>query len=144
MKKKQEIPVTFQIKAVELIDYCLNVPSKPLPTEMGYQFDISLEHRPDPEKNIFAVVCSVTIFNETREELLGKLRSGCVYLIKDLGQYANTSSKVIELPEPIVTALNSVSISTTRGLMFSIFRGTFLHHAVLPIVDPTSFVMQNK
>lgn len=144
MKKNQEIPVTFQIKAVELIDYCLNVPSKPLPAEMIYNFDISLEHRPDPEKNLFAVVCSVTIFNETREELLGKVRSGCVYLINDLGQFANESSKVISLPEPVVTALNSVAISTTRGLMFSLFRGTFLHNAVLPIVDPASFVMQHK
>lgn len=144
MKKNQELPVTFQIKAVELIDYCLNVPSKPLPTEMVYHFDINLEHRPDPEKNIFAVVCSVTIFNETREELLGKLRSGCIYLIKDLGQFTNDSSKVIELPESVATALNSVAISTTRGLMFSIFRGTFLHQAVLPIVDPTTFVMQKR
>jgi hypothetical protein len=35
--------------------------------------------------------------------------------------------------------LNRISISTTRGAMFSTFKGTFLHAAILPIVDPKNF-----
>jgi uncharacterized protein YbbC (DUF1343 family) len=35
--------------------------------------------------------------------------------------------------------LNSISLSTTRGAMFSTFKGTFLHGAVLPIIDPKQF-----
>jgi len=53
-------------------------------------------------------------------------------------------SKPLELPEPLATTLNSVSISTTRGLMFAIFRGSFLRKAVLPVVDPTLFAIQRQ
>ena len=144
MKKKPETSVNFQIKAVELIESCINPPVNPLAAETLFNFDLNLEHRINPEDDVLIVVCSVAVFNENREEQLGKLKSGCVYLIKNLKQFLNPETKALELPEPLATALNSVSISTTRGLMFSMFRGTFLHNAVLPVVDPTSFSMQKQ
>jgi hypothetical protein len=144
MKKNPETSVNFQIKAVELIESCINPPVNPLAAETVFNFDLNLEHRVNPEDDVLIVVCSVAVFNENREEQLGKLKSGCVYIIKNLKQFLNSETKALELPEPLATALNSVSISTTRGLMFSMFRGTFLHNAVLPVVDPTSFAMQRQ
>jgi hypothetical protein len=143
MKKKPDSIVNFQIKAVELLDSCINAPIKPLAAEAVFNFDLNLEHRINPENDIVIVVCSVSVFNETRDEQLGKLRSGCIYLIKNLKQFVNSETKALE-SEPLATALNSVSISTTRGLMFAMFRGTFLHNAVLPVVDPTSFTIQKQ
>ena len=142
--KKPEISVNFQSKGVELIESSMTSPAKPLPAEIVFNFDLHLEHRVNSEDNILIVVCSVSVFNETREEQFGKLQSGCVYLIENLAQFVNPETKVLELPEPIATTLNSVSISTTRGLMFSMFRGTFLHNAVLPMVNPASFIVQKK
>lgn len=142
MKKKPDTSVTFQIKGVELIESCINPTSNTLAPEMIFNFDINMEHRVNPENDILIVVCSVSVFSEKRDEQLGKLKAGCIYLINDLKQFVNPETKALELPEPVATALNSVSISTTRGLMFSMFRGTYLHNAVLPVVDPTSFTMQ--
>lgn len=142
MKKKPDTSVTFQIKGVELIESCINPASNTLAPEMIFNFDINMEHRVNPENDILIVVCSVSVFSEKRDEQLGKLKAGCIYLINDLKQFVNPETKALELPEPVATALNSVSISTTRGLMFSMFRGTYLHNAVLPVVDPTSFTMQ--
>lgn len=144
MKKKKESTIHFQIKAVELLESCIIPPNNPLAAETVFNFDINLEHRINPENEILIVVCTVTIFNEKKEAQLGKLRAGCVYLIKDLKKYVNAESKALELPVPLATTLNSVSISTTRGLMFAMFRGTFLHNAVLPVVDPTSFTIQGQ
>ena len=141
MKMKKDTQLNFQIKGVELIDLCINVPIKPLSTETVFNFDLSLEHRINPEKDSLVVACSVSVYNENKEFLLGKLSAGCLYLIKDLDHFINIDSKAPELPEPVTTTLNSVSISTTRGLMFAMFRGTFLHNAILPIVDPSSFVI---
>ncbi len=139
MKKKLETSVDFRIKAVELIESCIHTPVNPLPAEIVFNFDIKLEHKMNAGEELLIVVCSVSVYNENKEEQLGKVKSGCVYLIPDLKRFLNVESKILELPENLATALNSVSISTTRGLMFSMFRGTFLHNAVLPIVDPTSF-----
>jgi hypothetical protein len=143
MKKRQGTSVSFQIKAVELIESCINAPIHPLAAEIVFNFDINLEHRLNAEEDLIIVVCSVLVFNETRDEQLGKMKSGCIYAIKDINQFINSETKVLELPEPLTVALNSVSISTTRGLMFSMFRGTILHNAVLPVVDPASFIMKS-
>jgi hypothetical protein len=45
----------------------------------------------------------------------------------------------LDIPQALIEVLNSISISTTRGVMFSTFKGTFLHNAVLPIIDPRQF-----
>jgi hypothetical protein len=144
MKKKQDLSFTFQIKGIELMESCINSPINPLAAETIFNFDISLEHRINPEEDLLIVVCSVSIFNEKRDEQFGKLKAGCIYLIDNLKQFVNTETKALDLPEPVSTTLNSVSISTTRGLLFSIFRGTYLHNAILPVVDPTSFAMQKQ
>lgn len=144
MKKKQTITANFQIKAIELLETCINAPKLPLIEETIFQFDINLEHRILADKGIVIVICTVSIFNEVKEPLLGKLRSSCIYEVENLSQFINTETKAVELPEPFAVTLNSVSLSTTRGLMFSFFRGTFLHNAVLPILHPASFLMEKK
>ena len=144
MKKKQTIAANFQIKAIELLDSCINSPKFPLSEETVFQFDINLEHRISVEKSMVIVICSVSILDESKEQLLGKLRSSCIYAVENLSHFINSDSKAVELPEPFTVTLNSVSLSTTRGLMFSFFRGTVLHNAVLPILDPASFLMEKK
>ena len=47
--------------------------------------------------------------------------------------------KEVKLPSDIIIAINSISISTIRGIMFSTFKGTYLHNAFLPVIDPKAF-----
>jgi len=35
--------------------------------------------------------------------------------------------------------VNSIALSTTRGLLFAQFRGTPLHNTILPLIDPADF-----
>jgi hypothetical protein len=144
MKKQADNTVNFQIRSIELLDFSMNSPMKPLGAETTFNFDINLEHKVNPEKDFLIVVCTVTVLNESREVQFGKLRAGCIYFIEKVDQFINPESKTVELPEPLALTLNSISLSTTRGMMFSLFRGTFLHNAILPIVDPGAFVKQNK
>ena len=62
------------------------------------------------------------------------------WLIKSSSRYfLNKLLDWISISEPLdifISTLNSISISTTRGMMFSAFRGTFLHNAILPLIDP--------
>lgn len=50
----------------------------------------------------------------------------------------------VSFPDNILVTFNSISISTMRGLMFAQFKGTFLHNAILPIIDPGSFITNDK
>ena len=144
MTDKDVLSIGFQIKTIELMDTCLNAPQEPLAAETVFQFEINLEHRINVEKDFVIVICTVSIQNETKDHLFGKLRSSCVYEVKELSKIVDPETKSVAIPEVFATTLNAVSLSTTRGLMFSYFRGTFLHNAILPIIDPKSFSSEKK
>ncbi len=131
--------ISFQIRGMEILDSCLNAPSSPLPQNPKFQFDLAIEHRINLENNLVIVICKVGIRNESKETLFGELRGSCIFFVEKLKDYFDTETNKLSLPDDFVVTLNSVTISSMRGLMFSFFRGTFLHQAVLPIIDPKSF-----
>ena len=78
-----------------------------------------------------------TVFSK-RKELLAEVNINIFYVVENIKNFENKKEKKMEFPEDFSIALNSVSISTLRGIMFSQFRGTYLHNAFLPIVNPKS------
>lgn len=131
--------ISFQIRGMEILDSCLNAPTSPLPPNPKFQFDLAIEHRLNLENNLVIVICKVGIRNESKETLFGELRGSCIFFVEKLNDYFDSQTNKLSLPDDFVVTLNSVTISSMRGLMFSYFRGTFLHQAVLPIIDPKSF-----
>ncbi len=131
--------IGFQIRGMEILDSCLNAPTSPLHPNPKFQFDLAIEHRINLENNLVIVICKVGIRNESKETLFGELRGSCIFFVEKLNDYFDPQTNKLSLPEDFVVTLNSVTISSMRGLMFSFFRGTFLHQAVLPIIDPKSF-----
>lgn len=136
-KEKQDI--NWQIRAIELLDYSLSYPSEQLSDTLTYQFDVNIEHKLKIDENLLLVITSINIYHDGKKTSLGKFKSSCVFSVENLNGFLDQKTGHLNLPEQYITTLNSVSISTTRGLMFSQFRGTFLHNAILPIVDPTKF-----
>jgi len=131
--------LSFQIKGIELLDVKMIHQENPLPSQTIFNFNISLEHRINPEKKLIAVIASIEIFHEDQKTLLGSIKASCLFNIANINDFAVEGSKEIKLPIEVLTTLNSISISTVRGIMFSQFKGTFLHNAHLPIVDPQGF-----
>jgi len=141
-KKAAAKPVRYQLKGIELLDFCFNHPKKQIPAQMVFNFDIKLEHKIPPDNNLIAVVVTIDIKDESRTNKLGSLIASCIYDVPDIKDYLDQKSKVPKFPDNFIATVNSITISTVRGVMFSQFRGTFLHNAILPVVDPKSFVTQ--
>jgi hypothetical protein len=135
-------PIIYQIKGIELLDFCFNHPKKQIPAEMVFNFDIKLEHKILADNNFIVVVVTIDINNDQRDTKLGSIMVSCIFEIPELKEYLDPKNNVPKLPEEFLTTINSISISTVRGVMSSQFRGTFLHNAILPVVDPKSFVSQ--
>lgn len=131
--------ISFQIMGMEILDSCLNAPSSPLPTNSNFQFELGIEHRFNIEKKLVIVICDVTVKDQSKDILYGQLRGSCIFFIEKSEDFFMPENKSLNLPEPFIVTLNSITISSIRGLMFSFFRGTFLHQAVLPVIDPKSF-----
>jgi hypothetical protein len=89
------------------------------------------------DQNLNVIKPTVAIFVEDEQSILANLSVNLVFEIEDLANYA--IEKEVKLPSDIIIAMNSISISTLRGIMFSTFKGTYLHNAILPVIDPKSF-----
>jgi hypothetical protein len=89
------------------------------------------------------VTPSVEILSEDKKIILGSLKINCVFKFLELAEYCDSKTKKVKLPESIITTLNSIALSSCRGVMVSHFKGTILHSAILPLLDPSSFSMEN-
>lgn len=128
--------ITFQFKAIELIGSEMHLPKDSYVIET-YKFDITTEVKLNPENKIVIIEIGVIIFDEKKGTHLGGITVANIFYIENYNDIVTSNEKnEIDLPESIVVMLNSISLSTTRGVMWNTFKGTFLHDAVLPVLDP--------
>ena len=142
IKSKKKELITFSLKAVELLDFSMNHPQKPLIDNKLFRFDIKLEHKLNNENKLLISVIYIDLFNEKRDLKLGTVVTSCVFEIANFSDFVDTANNKINFPEDFLVTINAITISTARGVMFSQFRGTYLHNALLPILDPKSFMIQ--
>lgn len=131
--------ISFQIKGIELLDVQINHSEEPLKTQITFQFDISLEHRINANDKLIILICSINVNDEENSAKLGFLRASCIFEVNNIADFM--VNKQINFPDTILNTLNSITISTVRGIMFSQFKGTFLHNAHLPVINPQSFTV---
>ncbi len=136
-KNKDNLSTGIKIRFIELLNHTLVLPETLDANTITYTFDISAELKADKENKLVFVIVTIEIFNEGKVNKYGSICVSSIFEIENFDTVVEiTPEGKINLPEQLLVILNSVSISTTRGVMFGVFKGTFLHNAILPIVDP--------
>jgi hypothetical protein len=131
--------IEFQLVNIEILESHIAFPVQPIPENPIFNFDVSLVQRVNPDKELIVVVCDIsTILKNNIDYKLGKYSASYSFRVKELKKFM-TEDKKFNLSDSFILTINSVAISTTRGLMFSSFKGTFLHEAILPLIDPNQF-----
>ncbi len=136
----KKIELTFQIKGVELLEFELTPPLKALKPHTVFHYNVSLEHKVNKENKLVFVTVRVNIMLEDKKTLAGKTGVSCIFSVTNFDEIVKYENDNIKFSDNIIEILNSISISTARGVMATNFRGTYLHNAVLPLVDPKSFI----
>ena len=136
--KKNETNIGFQLKNIEILNVDITFPGHKMQENTTYHYNINIQHKINVEDRLILVDTSIDTMHQDKKTRLGHIKVTCIYYIESLLNYkSERNDQLIELPEQLIIKLNSLAISTTRGVMFSQFRGTFLHNAILPIFDPT-------
>lgn len=129
--------ITFGIQGIELLEFSFNTNKQVISENLLLRYDINLEHRVNLEMGRIFVISTFHIFCDELNTHLGKAEISCIYNVSNINDF--TKDGKLQLPEDFMITLNSISLSTCRGVLFTLFRGTPLHNAVLPIVDPKNF-----
>ena len=138
--ENKKITTGVHIKGIEVLNSSINLPNLPAIALSSFDFSINLESKIDATAKLIFVVVTVEIRAEEYDPILGSLAISCIYSISKFDDIIKMNAEgKLEIPLPLAEYLNTVSVSTARGAMFSAFKGTFLHNALLPMVEPHQF-----
>lgn len=136
-----EVNIEMQLKAIELLNNAIVLPPNAKTPITNFNFNINIESKADATKNLVFVIVNVEIKNDDQSLTVGSISVSCVYEIFNFNDAIKLDNEGrINIPPKLVETLNIISISTTRGVMYSTFKGTFLHNAFLPIIDPKMLI----
>lgn len=134
----------FQIQLIENLESGLYLPDSFKPEELNeFQFEIKLNQNINPDQKVIVVICTIEVYGRNKQFRLGNIRIACHYQVPGLENFRKNKKKY-DIPEILSTTLNSITLSTARGCMFFQFKGTFLHFAVLPVMDPKSLKINTQ
>jgi hypothetical protein len=145
MKRKKTAPpiskdIEIQLKGIELLNIDQRLSTADTINIRNFNFNINIETKADaPNKLLFAII-HIEILTEDQKTVLGGISVSCIFELKNFDDLIKIESDgKLNLPQQVVDIINSISLSTTRGVMFATFKGTPLHSAFLPIIDPKQF-----
>lgn len=138
-----EKDVKIQFRAIELLNSSISAPLIKDANNKAFTFDISTEIQLNEENKFIIVIIGIKILNEAKDILFGTLTTSNIFYIENYDEVVtNNESNETVIPNSLIVTLNSISLPTTRGVMWSTFKGTMLHNALLPILDPKQIETQ--
>ncbi len=139
-KEIKETLINFQIKTIDLIHSSLQSPKAFIADEQIFSFNISVEQKLDPGNKCLIVITHVEI--TTPDDIDYKLATAavaCLFSIENYNDVIRMEKDQVVINPGVIEILNSISYSTTRGVLSQLLRGTYLHNAIMPIIDPKTF-----
>ncbi len=135
--------ISFKFRNIDILEFSFTHPRYSIPENSNFRFETQIEHKVNLDEKIILVVSSFSILCEEFNEKVGNAVISCVYRIDNIEDFVNEKNEFL-MPEQLLTMFNSVSISTCRGVLFTLFRGTPLHTVILPIINPIDLNKQQK
>lgn len=133
--------VSFTIHDIDILSKSLFVPQLQDSNIPEFEFKIGLEISIDNEDQLSIHIITTEIFSkENREQVFAALKIGCVYKVYNFDEVTVKEHGVVAFRSDVIDLFNTITIGTLRGVLYSELRGTFLHRAILPVLDIKSFV----
>lgn len=139
----EESKVIWKIKAIELLSFKAEEKAKSA-TEYDpdkINFNLGVNINVDPGSKLITIMFPVQIFSdETHSELLGSIHTKGEFIIKNFDELFEEHGK--KLPMNIIASLVGVLLSSTRGMLILLSKGTVFEKAIIPIINPVVFFSQ--
>lgn len=128
--------IEFKLIGIQILNKALN----PLPENHpinpeGFRYEVKVEDKVQANNEFVLVFVHAKINNEERTILFGNLSVVYFFHILKFNDFIKLEENGTYTIPPFLDALiRPVCISTTRGIIYSEFRGTFLHNAIMPVI----------
>jgi hypothetical protein len=127
---------SFQLRGVELHELTIHKPLPGAAPPINFNFEVNVVANVDSNKKLVINATHVKIKGDKLDAVLGSITCACIFSVANFEDVITMKTEnLAEINQAFAETLNSISISTTRGVMFSELKGTALHYAFLPIID---------
>lgn len=139
VSKEKSIKIEFKISNIDLIDKSFHPPILKDSKLPDTQFELALNISIDKPNRKIINLLNVKVKSASDNSVVAGITVACSFEITNFDEIVIVSGESMSIPDPIIETLNIITIGTTRGIMFNEFKGTWLHNAILPVIDPKSF-----
>jgi hypothetical protein len=100
-----------------------------------FNFNIKADSKVNEIEKLIIVFVSIVINDRNIGTEFGRLNVACAFEVENFEtSIVKVKENLFRIPDDADALVKSVAISTTRGIMYSEFRGTYLFNAILPII----------
>lgn len=125
MANNENIKFEAKIRSIDLLNSSFITPLKHDKPIDNFQFNISLENNLNIEKDLIYILVSVEIQDESYTINFGSASVCCIFEVNNLKEIISITKDSYTIPPSLNVVLNSISLSTTRGVLYTLFKGTF-------------------
>lgn len=130
---KQEKP--YKVHGIELISFSIQPQAGRDLTKTAVEFNIKQDQKTNHSKQVVIIFTSISIIESGKNNVLASLETSCGFTLRDFDDLIRKGDKGGYLiPHELNTALNRISLSTSRGILFSELRGYYLQSLILPLL----------
>ena len=143
MSIENNTTIVWRINSFDLISFNAesNVKSANQYIADQINFNLSVDFTIQPKEHLVIVTLVVGIYaNAKQDELLGSIQTKAHFEILN---YDDITSGTNGLPKIIAANLIGIAVSTTRGMLLLMSKGTVFEKAIIPIIDPSVFLASN-
>lgn len=136
--KSQTIQVQVKVRIIDIsvIESQLKAPLEPMKEGAELHYVITLNHLYSLENKQVGVTCNVRVFDSVKEvNLYAQIKAIVSFYIEEIEEFLE--GEEFKIPGELVNQLNGITVSTCRGLLFNLVKGSTIGNAVLPLINVT-------
>jgi hypothetical protein len=140
-KKREPLKIDLskiQFVRIDLIHFDLTLPKEGFDAQnIAVNYTTNIISKANVESKLLFIILNIEVTNVSKTAHYASLEIDCIFHIDNFEELVQTKEyPIIHVDGHLNGILNELSFSTARGIVFSLFRGTYLHTAILPILIP--------
>lgn len=146
--RNKDVNIGIQVVDFKVLDFSCNIIDDKDYSSLSkknkkFHFEVEVRQSIDSERELLIPIITIEIYpisksSEEKKSKIGHIRALCTFNTDNFQSLVN--GKVIELPDHFVESITHIALNTCRGAISTLFRGTILEGAVLPLVDVRNLV----
>ena len=141
MTEVKNINIQSKFKSLDLISFENRRATDQAIDSQKITYEISINFNIDQSRKVLTFYCPIKIFAEPAKQiLLGSIETKAEFEVLNLDVISDKEKGV---PTPVMATFVGLLISSTRGMLNILSKGTSFEQGILPIINPMIFFQQS-